>query len=156
MRILHEETPFSEEEKKQKRDEIRTNVKESIITILNAMPIVDPPVRCADQDNEARRAWILSECSRHDFEYPPQFWEATSALWKDPGVQECFERSNEYQLIDCAKYFLDRVEDVRKDDFSPTHQDILRCRVLTSGIFETKFRVDKVSIFHFLFLGSIS
>jgi hypothetical protein len=87
MRILHEETPFSEEEKKQKRDEIKTNVKESIITILNAMPVVDPPVRCADPDNEARRAWILSECSRPDFDYPPQFWEATSALWKDAGIQ---------------------------------------------------------------------
>jgi hypothetical protein len=29
MRILHEETPFSEEEKKQKRDEIKLNVKVS-------------------------------------------------------------------------------------------------------------------------------
>lgn len=67
-------------------------------------------------------------------------------------LQECFERSNEYQLIDCAKYFLDRVDDVKKDDFSPTHQDILRCRVLTSGIFETKFRVDKVK-FHMFDVG---
>ena len=66
--------------------------------------------------------------------------------------QECFERSNEYQLIDCAKYFLDRTDDVKKDDFSPTHQDILRCRVLTSGIFETKFRVDKVK-FHMFDVG---
>jgi hypothetical protein len=31
MRILHEETPFSEEEKKQKRDEIRLNVKGPIL-----------------------------------------------------------------------------------------------------------------------------
>ena len=87
MRILHEETPFSEEEKKQKRDEIRLNVKESIITILNAMPVVDPPVRCADPENEARRAWMLSECAKPDFDYPPHFWEATSFLWKDAGVQ---------------------------------------------------------------------
>ena len=34
MRILHEETPFSEEEKKQKVAEIRRNVRESIATIL--------------------------------------------------------------------------------------------------------------------------
>ena len=87
MRILHEETPFSEEEKKHKRDEIKLNVKESIITILNAMPVVDPPVRCADAENEARRAWMLSECAKPDFEYPTQFWEATAALWKDAGVQ---------------------------------------------------------------------
>ncbi len=64
----------------------------------------------------------------------------------------CFDRSNEYQLIDCAKYFLDKVSEVRKEDFSPSQQDILRARVLTSGIFETKFRVDKVK-FHMFDVG---
>ena len=32
-----------------------------------------------------------------------EFWEYTELLWKDKGIQLCFERSNEYQLIDCAK-----------------------------------------------------
>ncbi len=67
-------------------------------------------------------------------------------------MQGCFERSNEYQLIDCAKYFLDKVSEVRREDFSPSQQDILRARVLTSGIFETKFRVDKVK-FHMFDVG---
>lgn len=38
-----------------------------------------------------------------DFNYPPEFYEHTEELWKDSGVQQTFERSNEYQLIDCAK-----------------------------------------------------
>lgn len=38
-----------------------------------------------------------------DFNYPPEFYEHTEILWKDRGVQTTFERSNEYQLIDCAK-----------------------------------------------------
>ena len=44
--------------------------------------------------------------------------------------------------------------DVIKDEenFQPTEQDILRARVLTSGIFETKFRVDKVK-FHMFDVG---
>jgi len=32
-----------------------------------------------------------------------EFYDHTDVLWKDAGVQECYERSNEYQLIDCAK-----------------------------------------------------
>lgn len=41
--------------------------------------------------------------------------------------------------------FLDRVSVVKQQNYTPTEQDILRCRVLTSGIFETKFQVDKVN-----------
>merc|ERR1712004_894318 len=80
------------------------------------------------------------------------FYEATESLWADAGVQQCFERSNEYQLIDCAKYFLDKVSQVKREDFNPSEQDILRARVLTSGIFETRFRVDKVK-FHMFDVG---
>jgi guanine nucleotide-binding protein G(s) subunit alpha len=38
-----------------------------------------------------------------DFNYPPEFYEHTEELWKDRGVQQTYDRSNEYQLIDCAK-----------------------------------------------------
>ena len=31
-----------------------------------------------------------------------EFFEIVENLWSDPGVQACYERSNEYQLIDCA------------------------------------------------------
>jgi len=32
-----------------------------------------------------------------------EFYEHTEELWADAGVQATFERSNEFQLIDCAK-----------------------------------------------------
>lgn len=70
-----------------------------------------------------------------------EFFDQVEALWADAGVQACFERSNEYQLIDCAQYFLARLATVRLPDYTPTEQDILRCRVMTTGIFETKFEV---------------
>ena len=37
------------------------------------------------------------------FKHIKEFWTYTEMLWKDKGIQQCFERSNEYQLIDCAK-----------------------------------------------------
>lgn len=32
-----------------------------------------------------------------------EFFEYTEALWRDAGIQRCYSRSNEFQLIDCAQ-----------------------------------------------------
>lgn len=32
-----------------------------------------------------------------------EFFDHAKKLWNDEGVKACFERSNEYQLIDCAQ-----------------------------------------------------
>jgi len=34
---------------------------------------------------------------------PPEVGNAIAVLWKDAGVQQCFQRSREYQLNDSAK-----------------------------------------------------
>ena len=64
-----------------------------------------------------------------------------SRLWKDSGVQAAFLRANEYQLSDCAKYFLDHVTRLGQHGYIPTTQDILHTRVRTSGIVEVKFHI---------------
>ena len=110
MRILHEEDPFSEGERQEKKENIRTNVKDAILTIAQAMAVIDPPVRLErPEDNGAALEFVLARCPAPDFDYPAEFWEHAEQLWADPGIKKCFERSNEYQLIDSAKYFLGNV-----------------------------------------------
>ncbi|KAK6185529.1 guanine nucleotide-binding protein G(s) subunit alpha [Patella vulgata] len=151
MRILHV-NGFGPDERKQKIEDIKRNIKDAILTITGAMSTLNPPATLENTENQFRVDYIQDVASQSDFEYPPEFYEHTEILWKDKGVQGCFERSNEYQLIDCAQYFLDRVHIVKEPDYTPTEQDILRCRVLTSGIFETRFTVDKVN-FHMFDVG---
>lgn len=151
MRILHV-NGFSDTERKQKIEDIKKNIRDAILTITGAMSTLTPPIPLEKPDNQVRMDYIQDYASGPDFNYPPEFYENTEELWKDRGVQQTYERSNEYQLIDCAKYFLDRVSEIKQPNYTPTEQDILRCRVLTSGIFETRFQVDKVN-FHMFDVG---
>jgi len=152
MKILHVDG-FNEQEKIEKTEEIKRNIKDGILSILNEMNKLVPPVRLGDIDNQWRIDWIQEKMTNVEtIEYSDEFFDHVEALWKDSGVQECFERSNEYQLIDCAQYFLDRAHVIRENNYSPNNQDLLRCRVLTRGIIETLFQVDRVN-FHMFDVG---
>ena len=126
MRILHVEDPFSPEERAEKKADIRQNIRDAILTIAQAMGNIDPPMTVERPESAPSHEFILRECPSTDFDYPPEFWEHAERLWDDPNVKKCYERSNEYQLIDSAKYFLDKVGEVKKEEYNPSEQDILR------------------------------
>lgn len=65
--------------------------------------------------------------------------EIIKRLWKDPGIQACFERASEYQLNDSAAYYLNDLDRLTTTGYVPNEQDVLRSRVKTTGIIETQF-----------------
>ncbi|KAJ4923928.1 hypothetical protein JOQ06_028183 [Pogonophryne albipinna] len=102
MRILHVDG-FNAEEKQEKARDIRKNVKDAIVAIVTAMSTLTPPMPLGNPANEFRLDYIRSIAPLSDFECTEEFFEHTQNLWEDEGVKACFERANEYQLIDCAQ-----------------------------------------------------
>ena len=154
---MHHQNGFQNSERMEMVIEIRKNVREAVITVLNAMDIIEPGLKLDNEDNNGRAEWLLKYATCNDFEYPHEFYDHVNALWHDRGFLHCYQRSNEYQLIDSAKYFFDRVNEIRKRDYIPTDQDILRCRVPTTEMSEIKFTIGtkprKMVTFHMVDVG---
>ena len=83
------------------------------------MPLLNPPIALELPGNEARVKYIVEESSKPDYDFPEvsklllnltlvlehslkEFYDHCMKLWEDKGVMECYGRSNEYQLLDCA------------------------------------------------------
>ena len=67
-----------------------------------------------------------------------------SSLWNDAGIQEAFERRNEYQLTDSVGYFFQHLDRIASPGYTPNKQDILRARKATRGIHEFPLTIKKV------------
>lgn len=112
MRILHEQGGFSDKEKLQKILDIKRNLRDGMISILtgkllqvdfvliySAMDEIDPPVSLELSSNQDSKDFILSQTRLYvdASHYTEEFYDHLERLWADRGVQDCHERSNEYQ-----------------------------------------------------------
>ncbi|XP_022115682.2 guanine nucleotide-binding protein G(f) subunit alpha isoform X2 [Pieris rapae] len=126
-------------ERMEKVQHIRHNIHESIYEIVHNMSPLSIPLR--DPRNIQSQQYILQMGLAGPVDFTEEYFDHVRSLWRDAGVRECFKRANEYQLIDSAEYFLDRIDLVAKSDYLPSDADILRCRQKTTGIQKIEFKV---------------
>jgi len=139
MKIIHI-NGFDKSEKMDKWiPSIRKNIRDSMLTLCGAMSLLQIPLHDSTLQNSID--YLMTEATQEQFEYPQAFFDHCSRLWQDGGIKECYWRSNEYQLIDSAKYFLSRIEDIKQSSYVPSEQDILRCRIMTNSVEQIDFTV---------------
>jgi guanine nucleotide-binding protein G(o) subunit alpha len=138
MKIIHD-SGFTPEDFRQYKPVVYSNTIQSMVAILRAMQSLQ--ISFADYQREQDAKMVFDVVTRMEDTEPfsEEFLQAMKRLWTDAGVQQCFQRSNEYQLNDSAKYFLDDLDRLGRKDYMPTEQDILRTRVKTTGIVEVHF-----------------
>ena len=84
---------------------------------------------------------FLAEC-KPETEIDGALAEKLKKVWNDVGIQNTFENRAKFQLPDSASYFFERIDEISKDDYLPSQQDVLRSRVRTTGIVETEFVIE--------------
>lgn len=137
MKLIHD-GGFTPEEKEAYKEIIFSNSVQSIHVLLEAMETLDIPLD--DASNQGYFDYIMDQYQKMDyFSMPPELVKAIKQLWQDKGVQEAHSRRNEFQLNDSASYYFDSIDRIGDPNYLPTDQDVLRSRVKTTGIAESKF-----------------
>jgi GTPase SAR1 family protein len=86
---------------------------------------------------------FLAENVDYHHDLTPHVVESLKALWNDPGIRETWKRRAEFQIPYPIDYFMNRIDELVKNDYIPTQEDILRCRVRTTGIVELEFAIEQ-------------
>ena len=102
MKIIHE-SGFTSEDFKQYRPVVYSNTIQSLVAILRAMPNLNIGFSYNDRDSDAKMVMDVVSRMEDTEPFSEELLAGMKRLWVDAGVQECFSRSNEYQLNDSAK-----------------------------------------------------
>jgi len=76
-------------------------------------------------------------------ELNPEVAVLVKTFWQDQAVQEVFGMGNRFHLSESADYFLNQVDTVARPDYIPSFNDVIRCRIRTTGIVELEFQYEK-------------
>eukprot|EP00638_Chattonella_subsalsa_P005548 CAMPEP_0117758252 /NCGR_PEP_ID=MMETSP0947-20121206/15262_1 /TAXON_ID=44440 /ORGANISM="Chattonella subsalsa, Strain CCMP2191" /LENGTH=229 /DNA_ID=CAMNT_0005578393 /DNA_START=486 /DNA_END=1172 /DNA_ORIENTATION=- len=68
--------------------------------------------------------------------------EQIAAFWNFRPIQKTWKRRNETPIVETHKVFLDDIHRISSKSWIATEQDLLHCRVRTSGIVEQNYNID--------------
>lgn len=149
MKIIHQDG-FSHDELVAFRPTIHKNVLDSVKAIILAMRKIG-----VDPERSANRVLadkVLDAASVTDTPafLAPEIADAINQLWRDPIVGKILdEHASDFYLMDSAVYFFTEVLRIGAPDYVPTETDVLRARLKTTGISETRFSMGDLAIHMF-------
>lgn len=135
MKIIHMEG-YSKEELEEYAEIVRLNVVQCMRQLLEGVIRLDLTL-----SSEANRKLADTHFPDDllDDEWDASKGEAIKTLWSDSTIQAVYARRSEIQLNDSTAYFLDQIDTLMAPAYLPTVSDVLRTRVITTGIVETSF-----------------
>ncbi|KAI9277057.1 heterotrimeric G-protein alpha subunit (G-alpha, GPA2) [Phascolomyces articulosus] len=138
MRLIHA-SGFSAAEREAFRLVIFGNILSAMQSLLESMH--EMQFTLEKQSNWAYISLFESlPMVKHGMPYPSEYLQPLKSLWQDSGIQETFRKGHTFALNDNVQFFYNELDRVFQLDYVPTDQDIIQCRIKTTGIVETTFR----------------
>jgi len=128
-------TGFPESERITYEAIIHNNIVTMMQTLITASEKHGSPVTC-------RQSLEYIRDMAQDEKVGPSNVHHFRALWADKGIQKTFDNRSKFQLPDSASYFFDTIDRIATEGYIPSEQDVLRCRVRTTGITESSFAIE--------------
>jgi len=103
-------------------------------------------------------AEIVSKVSKLSDDGPyrelEQIGEMIETLWKDPGVKKIYAARSNYQLpTDTIHYFFEKAKTVMTKEYLPSQDDLLYCRIHSTGVKTENFSMGDNLKFRLLDVG---
>ncbi|KAG8454794.1 hypothetical protein GDO86_001131 [Hymenochirus boettgeri] len=143
MRIIYG-TGFSEQDRLSCARLIHQNIVTCTQSLVGAMETLQVPY---SSDENKMNGILINELDALKIQMIEKpYAKAIGKLWSDTGIQKCYERRREFQLLDSTSYYLSNLQRLTQDGYEPTDEDILRIRMPTTGINEYCFTVEKMNL----------
>jgi len=108
----------------------------------NSLETIQKLISVSDLDNSDETlqaaAETITDIPLRNFTLTPDIATTILKIWQSPEIQATYISRSHFQLHAAAHYFMENTLRFSSSDFSPTEEDILQAREVTSGIKETK------------------
>ncbi|KAG2192886.1 hypothetical protein INT47_012517 [Mucor saturninus] len=139
MRLIHA-SGFKASEREGFRVVVFFNVFSTVQTLLEALEAAN--IHFSDPYMlEYASLFIETPSLEENQPFPEIYREPLKQLWKNEYIQTARKTGNMLALHDNIDYFFDKIDTLWDPRYTPTDQDIIRCRAKTTGIVETTFHL---------------
>ncbi|KAI9435689.1 guanine nucleotide binding protein, alpha subunit [Lactarius indigo] len=147
MKIIHH-NGYTSEELLAFRLPIWKNLLQSAHAVVNALAKFHlEPVTATNRANCERILAYELATDDPDFFFSPDIAQAIQDLWADEIISALMTSySTEFYLMDSATYFFAEARRIAASNYLPSTADILRARVRTTSITETRIPMGQLSI----------
>lgn len=126
----------------EERQVLVPTVRSSTITAMRVLLENVGQLSALETDEGKAGQALFDKTDPLDEEMTPEIVTAIRDLWNDQGIKTTYDKRANFQLVDSAKYFFERLDKISQANYLPDMEDVLQLRVRTTGITENVFHVD--------------